>query len=370
MQSFVKDDDLVYVHLSHSKPQARLLSIHARAHLQVTRRLYELAEARHMPAVARMSDCCRTPALYKSEDTGQYILAQKTCKHRLCPRCGLARSRRLCADATVITSAMDAPKFVTLTIVSSKDPLEERLKHLRDSFARLRRSKLWKRHFKKGISVVEITHNPKTDLFHPHLHLIVDGTYTEQAKLAEAWHVATGDSRIVHIRAIPVKTDAIRYIAKYAAKTGDFNAVPDHRVNEWLDAVASLRTHALFGPGARKAVKREKPAKDKSVRAVTPLGILHDMSDDGNELARNALTLIYAIGRGRVQNPSAEQAAKLEARNLQIALLLRSLGIEGESHPCSIDPAASPHPPPEHHADRRPVGLWEEPNDAAAAIRH
>lgn len=369
MQTLVKDDGLVYVHRAHSKPQARLLGIHARTHLAYTRRLHDLADARHMPAVARMSDCCRTPALYRSETTGEYVLAQKTCKHRLCPRCGLVRSRRLSADATVLTSTMDAPKFVTLTIVSSPAPLADRLQHLRDSFGRLRRSKLWRRHFKKGIAVVEVTHNPKTDLWHPHLHLIVDGSYTDQRDLSDAWAKATADSKIVHIRAVPVKSEAIRYIAKYASKTSDFNEVPDHRVNEWLDAVASLRTHSTFGPGARKAIKREKPAGDKTLRPVTQLGILHDMADAGDNLAKNALTLIYALGRGRVQNPSAEQAAKSEARNLQIALLLRSLGVEGQSDPSSIDPPALANPPPVSDADRRPVRLWEEPNDEAAAIR-
>ncbi|MGP1681407.1 MAG: protein rep [Giesbergeria sp.] len=362
------DDDLPTIHVVHTKAQARLMGRHRGDHLQLCRRLDSYAVDRHRKAAHRLSDCCRTPVLYQDQDNGEFVLSKKTCKHRLCPMCGEARSKRLMADAQALVMRMDAPKFVTLTPRSTDDELKVRVKHLRDSFARLRRSKMWRMKFGKGISVVEVTHNKKTDQWHPHIHCIVDGTYCDQAKLSEAWKQATGDSMIVHIRAVPVRSDAIRYVSKYASKTGDFNSVPDHKINEFLDALGGLRTHAIFGPGARKIVQRDKPTRGGKLVPISSLEVFHGLANDGRQQAQRLLTLIYKLGRRRVQNSADGSSPELEAWHSEIAQLLRSIGVEGTRNPGCLDTAVAANPPPISDAHHRPVRLWEESDTGLAAI--
>ena len=370
MPTLLTDEEPEIVWTTHTPPQARLLSVHAPAHLKLTRRLAAYIATRHNHAAARLSECCRTPALYQEEGTGRYVLSQKTCKHRLCPRCAKAKSIRLQKDAHAIVSRMDSPRFVTLTTKSTDQPLEDQLKHLRESFARLRKSKTWKRYASRGISVVEVTHNKETDRWHPHIHAIVDGSFFPHKLLREAWHQASTDSTICHIRPVPARSDAIRYVAKYAAKTGDFNAVPDWRINEYLDALAGLRTHALFGPGARKCL----PAKEKTERGrllpISQLGVFHDLARGGNLDARQLLTLIYRLGRRQLPNPAPGAAPELEACHGEITRLLRLIGVEGQDCNSSNNPTELANPPPVHSADCRPIRLWEESDTSAAAIAH
>ena len=370
MQSLEPEPTAAYIHLSHSEPQRRLLGKYAPEHLRLTHRLYDFADDRHAPAVARLSDCCRTPALYQDMDSGEFIVSQKTCKHRLCPKCSATKSARLADDARQIVEKMDSPKFITLTILSTDAPLEERLKHLRDSFSRLRRSTLWKRHFSKGISVVEVTHNPKTDQWHPHLHMIVQGDYCPAHLLKAAWQKASVDSFIVDIQAVPSRSSAIKYIAKYAAKTGDFSKVPEWKINEYLDGIAGLRTHALFGPGARKCIKPEAEKATRRLSPVTQLKALHDEQRHNPTDVTPLLALIYRIARGRVPNVAIGSDGKPQTAHDQIAVLLRAVGITCPRDSCCRITNLASHPPPERGDDRRAVRLWEESVDETSAITH
>lgn len=356
-----------WINLTHTPPQKRLMGRAAPAHLALVRRLNRCTGEEHRPQVARLSDCCRWPALYQTTTTGAFRLAKKRCMHRLCPHCGKARLIKLENETKLIVAAMDAPKFVTLTTRSTDEPLAAQLKHLRESFSRLRRCHLWKRHFKKGVSVVEITHNPKTGRWHPHLHLIVDGTYCPQHELSAAWNVASDGSPIVHIRAIPVRSDAIRYIAKYATKTGDTEEIPDGKLSEFLTALRGLRTHAIFGPGARKILNRQPKEPGEPARPVTRLDILHDMHRDGNALAGEALTLIYTLGRHRVRDDPQGPPGTAETRDQAIARLLRSLGVTLPNDSDISTPAQARNPGRERPPDQRSLWSGEIPTPPSPA---
>lgn len=362
------EDRPLWINASHTEPQARLLGRDAGAHLELVNRLGAIADQKHMNAVSRLGDCCRWPALYQEPESGRFVMARKTCKHRLCPRCGRSRSAKLAAEATQLMEGMNAPKFLTLTLASSARPLKEQLQDLRASFTRLRRSKEWRRHATRGVAVVEVTHNPRTDQFHPHLHLIVDCDYWPQRELSAAWSTASHGSYICHIRAIPDRRDAVRYVAKYAAKTGDHREIPDHRINEWLDALAGLRSHSLFGPGVRARTKKAPKPDRPRVEIVTRLDIIHDMANDGRDEARWALRAIYAMARRRVPDSPDGTPGVDEARHLQIALLLRTLGVPLPSDNRVAVTAPSEHSPPIGDAHNRPVRLWEEPGDGPTGL--
>ena len=190
--------------------------------------------------------CSSVPWLVVGSDGTPGISAPR-CRDRACPRCAALRSRQTAAQAEVAISAMDAPRFVTLTVRSSTAALRDQLKALRAAFSRLRRTRAWKSHVRGGIYTVEITRNGRTGLWHPHLHALVDGVYFPQAELAAAWREATGDSDIVDIRQIHGKKAAARYVAKYATKPSDVASWPSSSICEWAAGIAGSRLIATFG---------------------------------------------------------------------------------------------------------------------------
>jgi hypothetical protein len=364
------DDPTYYrcVNRTHTEPQARLLAIDAPQHLRLVQKLARVLDPLQGSApdqawkqAARLSDCRRSPALYQSE-TGRYVVSKKCCNTRLCPACGRAKLARLREEAAAIVERMDSPKFVTLTVLSTPEYLAVRLKHLRDSFARLRRHKTWRRNYTRGVAVVEVTFNPKSGQWHPHLHLIVDGQYVQQHVLSRLWEVATGDSRIVHIRAVPKRSDAIRYVTKYAQKAADLETIPDERVPEFLAAMRGLRTHSLFGPGCRRIIKRpERPALGK-LSAITQLADLHRECRAGTPGARDLLRLVYLAARRKLPRAAAGALVEPEDLDRQIAELLRPWLDARTNHHGYADPEKPRHPPPKRSDDRRAVRLWEESN--------
>ncbi len=115
------------------------------------------------------------------------------------------------------------PRFVTLTIRSGPD-LEERVRVLLDSWARLRHRTWWARKTLGAVLKVEVTWNP-SEGWHPHLQIIQVGSYLPQDDLSEKWAEATrGEGFIVDVRARPVAPGSssflglVKELAKYVAK--------------------------------------------------------------------------------------------------------------------------------------------------------
>jgi hypothetical protein len=91
--------------------------------------------------------------------------------------------------------------LITLTVVSTHDHLRTVVPRVQRHFAKLRRSKDWKRCIRGGIGGMEITYHADTG-WHVHLHVLAARqAWWAQADLAAAWHRAShGDGRVVDIR--------------------------------------------------------------------------------------------------------------------------------------------------------------------------
>ena len=194
----------------------------------------------------RLSQCCSMPWLVVRAESGVGISCAR-CRDRACPLCQGARARETAARAETAIREMDSTRFLTLTVRSNDDSLRDRLKHLRQSFGRLRRTKTWLRHVRGGIYTIEITYNASTKQWHPHLHALVDGAYFPHATLVAAWREATTDSDVVDIRAIYGAKSAARYVAKYATKPAEIALWPRTRIAEWARAIHGSRLIAAFG---------------------------------------------------------------------------------------------------------------------------
>ena len=123
------------------------------------------------------------------------------------------------------------------------------MKHLRESFARLRRAVAWRAAVVGGACVLEVTLNDKTGLWHAHLHILAHGAYLPHEKLSAMWFRASQGSPVVLIKAVKQKEGCAAYLAKYLAKdvlTGD-DALPEHKQDEYYKALKGARLLQAFG---------------------------------------------------------------------------------------------------------------------------
>ena len=137
------------------------------------------------------------------------------CHDRFCVPCGLHRQALI--RRNLAQHLEDHPhRFITLTIRSTTEPLKFLVKHLYDSFRRLRSRRLWKAHVFGGAAFLEITRNLESGAWHPHLHIICSGRYLDLQDLKQAWLGVTGDSHAIQINLIRDKRAIVEYVTKYA----------------------------------------------------------------------------------------------------------------------------------------------------------
>ena len=251
-----------------------------------TKGLYNLKFAKYLPlqkVATKLLDCSRAPVAMFDKQAVEFHMHEFRCRQRICIRCTAARSFDLRASLEPITKELNSPRFLTLSLKSSDDPLKHQLQRLTKSFAKLRATKLWKAHVDGGLYTIEVTHNKKTNQWHPHLHAIIDGVFLPQKQVVSAWLKATGDSTIVDIRPCRDRRDALYYITKYVSKTNDVAQFPDHKIPEWTLAIRGLRFVSTFGTlrGKKLIDDEEKPERERTeVGYIAPLGLAANHGDD------------------------------------------------------------------------------------------
>jgi len=193
----------------------------------------------------RLRGCCASPSLWQRAG-GRMMLCEARCRSRVCPRCSVMRSKECEARVRELLRWTDDVRLVTLTIRSSSQSLRDQLEHLKASWARLRRAKAWRSATRGGVAVTEITFNSKTGQWHPHLHVIADGSYIRQADLSNAWEAASG-SPVCDIRRVPSREALTRYVTKYVSKCQDPSELPESCIAEWAASVHGMRMLQSFG---------------------------------------------------------------------------------------------------------------------------
>lgn len=139
-------------------------------------------------------------------------------------------------------------RFITLTLRHSNTPLSAQLDRLYRSFAALRRRKDLKCVFEGGAAFLEVKLSRDGGSWHPHLHIITEGSFIEQKALSRAWHEVTGDSSIVDIRRVKENGDVARYVCKYVTKPADATIFSDTaRLDEFICSISGRRLCLTFG---------------------------------------------------------------------------------------------------------------------------
>lgn len=201
--------------------------------------------------------------------------------------------------ATEIITRMQTRRFVTLTIKQlAGESLSDAIARLRGSYKTLTRRSFWREHVTGGFYAVEIGYNVKTGCWHPHMHLVVSGSYMPQAALADEWEAITGNSRIVDVRAINDPKRAGRYVAKYVLKPYMLCEIPSHRLAEFARTVAGMRLYQTFGDQHRQKLKEKPklPAPEPG-RSFVPIGRMIAAYWTGDPVAEKLFHALKAMPR-------------------------------------------------------------------------
>ncbi len=203
------------------------------------------------PAVEhRFRTCGQDAYVYHSPSTDQYRIRSLQCGQRWCPAC---QHKRRSEFARWCLAAFDRDdrhplKFITLTLRSCKLPLAEQINRLKRAFRKLRARALWRKAVSGGVAVVEVTWNAETGAWHPHIHILARADYIPQHNLARTWLSVTLSSRIVDIRAVRDRCDAIKYLGKYLGKAPLAQlADQPQALAEYITALRGARLVIRFG---------------------------------------------------------------------------------------------------------------------------
>lgn len=242
----------------------------------------------------RMGLCCVAPHL-RITAAGTPVPILGRCRDRLCPLCQDRRGRQAAARSIALVASMNAPRFITLTLLHSDAPLHQQLDRLYSSLASLRELKFWKKRVKGGIYGVEVTLNTSTKQWHAHVHVVADGQYMPHDGLKKAWLSITGDSFIVHIKAVPDRERAARYIARYVAKPADLARWSPAQIVEYAEAMHGRRLLQTFGSMHNRPVDDDEEP-DHGTDYLADPARLTEADQAGDPEARSARLTLSRLG--------------------------------------------------------------------------
>lgn len=274
-----------FIHLYHAPRRAFLIHTFSRSDNPARRRQAD-----------RLRDCCRFGYLASVEGASAPRQFLSLCRNRLCPFCSKALSARNALHVEAVINTMRHPSQLTLTVPSRPGPLASHISDLLNSFRRFRRTKLWRRHVRCGYWFLEITLNLETQLWHPHVHVVMDADYVSQAILQDAWSTIVGVRSILWIERVRNSRDAARELAKYATKPA---AVQGYSENQVLQLATSLHGRTLMhGFGKVPKLRPDEDLDSASLPKLTytvNFGSIRSLTDRGFPIPRAVAALSSII---------------------------------------------------------------------------
>lgn len=287
-----------------------------------------------------MAACCCSPIIQQLQGGGLRLVPIR-CRDRLCPLCAHRRARDAAAKYGRAVGMMGAARHLVLTAPAVDAPLAEQLRDLRAAVKRLRQADGWRQAVIGGVYTVEITRNKSSGLWHPHVHLVVDGHFYPQRQACSEWRAALAGRGawksmapdapvIVHISAVHNRHQLAKYIAKYIAKPAGIGGWPEAAVCELATATHGVRMMHTFGSLHGVKLGAEEPnATTPAEQTLIGLSELDWRARQGWREARAAIALVRTIwpACGAWIGTASEgwelaEAAEIEDQQAELASLL------------------------------------------------
>ncbi len=202
---------------------------------------------------------CRSNAIFKrNSESGKVKVMSDHCGLRWCPLCAKTRQATIMHEVEAWFSRIHKPVLMTLTLKHSASGLKHQLKYLYKYFQKLRGRKFLKKLVRGGIWFFHIKKSKADDLWHPHLHCLMDADWIDKQKLSDLWKRITGGSYIVHLKTVTNPANSVRHAARYAAESCDLSDMSESDACEVFYALHKRRLAGTWGTG-RTMNLRKKP---------------------------------------------------------------------------------------------------------------
>jgi hypothetical protein len=252
-------------------------------------------------ALTAFDNCGAQVIVEWSPSEQRYRCRGSYCHCRHCEPCARQKSNIISRNLKAKLEAIpDAEyRFITLSRLHTDAPLAQQIKDLYADFRKLRASPCWKATQTGGSASLEVKWQDPNVLYdgpngtkhrgdgrwHPHLHVIAQGTFLDKRDLSQEWYKATGDSYIVDIKAIKDAAGAAYYVGKYVTKgTSDSVWANPSVAQEWITATKGVRACSTFGTWRGFALTKFV-STTKDWKPIAPLLKIHRAACNGDEWA-------------------------------------------------------------------------------------
>jgi len=210
---------------------------------------------------SRLSECRQSAVFVRHEVTGEVQVRSKHCGLRWCPMCAASRQAWIASECERWFIGVHQPRLVTLTMKHTDALLADQIHNLYHHFQKFRKRKFFRDRTNGGVWFFHIKKSQTDHRWHPHLHCLIDSDFLEHKKISQLWRKVTGDSHIVHIKAVTNPTNSVKHAARYSAEPCDLS---EHSSMDALEVYYALHGRRLAGTwgSARSISFRPKPRDD------------------------------------------------------------------------------------------------------------
>lgn len=194
-----------------------------------------------------LEDCRKFANFVREKVSGDVKVMSSSCRDRWCPMCAGEKKRFVTEAVEIYIKSLKAPRFLTLTLRNNTGDLQSQIEFLQECFRKIRYRAYWKKNVSGGIWFLQIKRGKNSGCWHPHLHMLLDGNYMEQARLSELWELVTYGSPIIDIRRVHDLESAAGEVARYVARPAAMAKMPLEDRIEVIEALAGKRLCGTFG---------------------------------------------------------------------------------------------------------------------------
>ena len=232
------------------------------------------AESRNY--LEKFSRCRTTSFFIRNTRTGKVRVRTNACRLRWCPLCGRNKSKSQAIATREWAQKAQNLKLLTLTLRHSRAGLSHQIKHLYKSFQAFRKHPKIAKTFIGAVWFFQIKTSTSDNLWHPHIHAVIDSPYISQHLLSRIWLKITKTSTIVDIRAVYDFRIALKYIARYAARPTQLKTLTRPQRTELFTALHGRRMAGTWGSAHAISLS---PKAEKDVKGWEPLGSWESIKD-------------------------------------------------------------------------------------------
>jgi len=228
--------------------------------LNVTMSLYSYLDNDHNTNRLELLMKCRRFAWFvRARETGLVHVASNSCRQRWCPICSSSRSSYMVQNITPWAEHTNRLKFMTVTMKHSSRSLSEQISRLYSDFRKLRCDPYFKKLCSGGIWFFQIKLDADKQLWHPHIHCLIQSKFIPHKWLSAKWLSITKYSCVTDIRAVRNPKTVAKYVARYCARPVNLS---EHGLEKRIEIFKAFHGRRLCGTwGKAKCVSLSPPKK-------------------------------------------------------------------------------------------------------------